>query len=247
MKAIILAAGYATRLYPLTKNKPKPLLEVNGKTILEHILDKVAKVSIVDEVFIVTNSRFFGQFQTWVGQYLCPFTIKVLDDGTTDNTNRLGAIADLQLVIEQEKLDDDLLILAGDNLFDFELSDFVAFFGKKPFDMITTHELLDLDQLRRTGVIEVDTDYRVTSFVEKPQEPWSNLAVPPFYIYRRDTLPLIRQYLDEGQNPDAPGNFIPWLLTKKAVYAYKFEGERYDIGTVEGYREVCEIFQSKIW
>ncbi len=242
MKAIILAAGYATRLYPLTKDKPKSLLEVGGRTILEHILIKISKVDAVDQVYIVTNSRFYEQFQIWVDDYRYSLPITVLDDGTTDNENRLGAIADLQLAVEREKINDDLLALAGDNLFEFELSDFVAFFEAKQLDMITTHELGDPDQLRRTGVIEVEQDFQVISFEEKPETPQSNLAVPPFYIYRRETLPLIGEYLREGQNPDAPGNFVPWLLGKKPVYAYKFEGRRYDIGTVESYREVCRIF-----
>lgn len=246
MKAIILAAGYATRLYPLTKDKPKSLLEVAGKTILEHILNKVAGVAAVDHVYIVTNSRFFEQFQVWLDNFQYPLEISVLDDGTTDNDNRLGAIADLQFVIEKEKIVADLMVLAGDNLFDFELSDFAAFFEAKNQDVITTHELDDLNQLKRTGVIEVDEDLKVTSFTEKPQEPKSNLAVPPFYIYRCDTLPLIRQYLNEGQNTDAPGNFIPWLITRKPVCAYKFEGKRYDIGTLESYREVCRIYGDRI-
>jgi len=245
MKAVILAAGYATRLYPLTKDKPKSLLEVAGKTILEHILLKIAKVDMVDRVYIVTNARFFEQFQRWVENYHYSKEITVLNDGTTDNDNRLGAIADLQLVIDVAGLDDDLLVLAGDNLFDFELSDFVEFYQKHPFDMVTAHELNDMAQLKRTGVITVNADSQVTTFEEKPQEPQSNLAVPPFYIYRRDTLPLLRKYLDEGQNPDAPGNFIPWLLTRKPVYAYQFQGRRYDIGTLESYQEVCRIFLTK--
>jgi glucose-1-phosphate thymidylyltransferase len=246
MKAIILAAGYATRLYPLTKDKPKSLLEVAGKTILEHILLKITKADAVDRVYLVTNARFFDQFQTWVDHFWYPLAINVLEDGTVDNDHRLGAIADLQFVIDAAKMEDDLLVLAGDNLFDFELADFVAFFEMHHFDMITTHELTDPEQLRRTGVIEVNQDYQVKSFTEKPQQPQSNLAVPPFYIYRRDTLPLIRQYLNEGQNSDAPGNFIPWLLTRKPVYAYKFEGRRYDIGTMESYQEVCRLFEERI-
>ena len=243
MKAIILAAGYATRLYPLTKDKPKSLLQVAHKTILEHILDKIAVVAEINEVFIVTNSRFFKQFKDWLNVYKSPLAIKVLDDGTTNNDNRLGAIADLQFVIEREYLNDDLLVLAGDNLFNFELTDMVEFFQANGHDLITTHKIDDVTQLKRTGVIEVDSDFKVLSFEEKPREPKSNLAVPPFYIYRRLTIPLIKIYLKEGNNPDAPGNFIPWLLKKRPVYAYCFKGQRYDIGTMASYQEVCRIFQ----
>lgn len=246
MKAIILAAGYATRLYPLTKDKPKPLLEIAGKTILEYILEKIAPISIIDEVFIITNDKFFSKFQTWTEKFQYPKPIKVLNDYTTTNENRLGAIADVQFVIEQAQIAEDILVLAGDNLFDFALSDFVADYQCKQHNMITAHELNDIAQLRRTGVVTLAADNRVTIFQEKPEHPASNLAVPPFYIYRKDTLPLIKQYIVEGNNPDAPGNFIPWLIVKKLVYAYRFKEERYDIGTVESYREVCAKYEQRL-
>lgn len=244
MKCVILAAGYATRLYPLTKDRPKPLLEVAGKPILEHILGKVEKVEGIDKVYIVTNDRFYKHFIDWTGKYSSSKEIKVMNDGTTTNENRLGAIADIQYVIEKEDLDDELMVLAGDNLFEFELTDFVEFYKEVGADCITTHEINDVERLKRTGVIEVDCCMKVISFEEKPKEPKSNLAVPPFYLYRMDTVPLIKKYLDEGNNPDAPGNFIPWLIKRKKVYAYKFSGMRYDIGTPESYRKVQELFSS---
>ena len=238
MKCIILAAGYATRLYPLTKDKPKALLKVADKTILEHILAKIKKVDIIDEIFLVTNDKFYEVFKEWVAGNI-NIDVKVINDGTTSNENRLGAIADLQFVIEKEQINDDIMVLAGDNLFDLELTDFVEFCKG---DCITTHEINDTKRLKNTGVIEINEDGKVIDFEEKPDTPKSNLAVPPFYIYKQKTLPLIKKYLDDGNNPDAPGNFIPWLIERKDVYAYKFEGQRYDIGTIESYQEAQELF-----
>ncbi|WP_163539003.1 nucleotidyltransferase family protein [Gracilibacillus sp. YIM 98692] len=242
MKCIILAAGYATRLYPLTKNTAKPLLKVADRTILDHIVTKVEKVKAIDEIFIVTNDKFYQSFVDWSEQYQGSKSVSVVNDHTTTNDNRLGAIADIQYVIEESGMTDDVMVLAGDNLFDFELSDFSDFFTKVGADCITVHELNDPEEIKRTGVVEVDDDGVVTSFEEKPAEPKSNLAVPPFYIYQKETLPMIKRYIEEGNNPDAPGHFVPWLIQHKDVYAYLFEGQRYDIGTVESYERVQERF-----
>jgi len=242
MKCIVLAAGYATRLYPLTKNTAKPLLKVGEKYILDHIIEKVERVDVIDEVFVITNDKFYADFAKWALGYTGGKSIKVMNDQTTTNDNRLGAIADIQYVIDQVNLDDDLLVLAGDNLFNFELTDFVEFYEHAGADCITAHKLDDIEEIKRTGVIELGDHHIVTSFEEKPKHPKSNLAVPPFYIYERETIPLIKRYLLEGENPDAPGNFIPWLIKHKNVYAYEFRGERFDIGTVESYEKVCEKF-----
>lgn len=242
MKAIILAAGYATRLYPLTKNKAKPLLEVAGKTILDHIMEKVEEVSIINEVFIVTNEKFSFSFSEWRRAYRGNKKITVVNDQTTTNDNRLGAIADIQYVIETQQVEEEIMVLAGDNLFDFSLVDFVSFYRAVESDSISVHELDNFEELRTTGVAEVDQNHLVVSFEEKPSEPKSNLAVPPIYLYERETLPLIKQYLDEANNPDAPGYFLPWLIQRKSVYAYKFEGLRYDIGTIESYQKVKKLF-----
>ncbi len=242
MKCIILAAGYATRLYPLTKNKAKPLLEVAGKPILNHIIEKVEKVDAVDEVYIVTNDRFTTSFQNWSTTYSGDKEIIIVNDHTTTNDNRLGAIADIEYVLHQHQIDEDIMVLAGDNLFDFELTDFVHFFKEVNGDSITTHELSDLEEMKRTGIVELNDEGMVISFEEKPEQPRSNLAVPPFYLYKSDTLHLLKKYLLEGNNPDAPGNFIPWLIQHKPVFAFEFEGLRYDIGTVESYHKVQELF-----
>lgn len=242
MKVIILAAGYATRLYPLTKNKAKPLLTVGSKTILDHIVEKVDRIEAVDELFIVTNDKFYESFADWASTYRGGKTVTVVNDLTTTNENRIGAIADIQFVIDRHQIEDDVMVLAGDNLFDFELTEFVHFFKRVNSDCITVHELTDRTELQRTGVVQVDEHDTVISFEEKPAEPKSNLAVPPFYLYKKETLPLFKQYLNEGNNPDAPGNFIPWLIGKKQVKAYQFAGNRYDIGTVESYERVQKQF-----
>ncbi|WP_416147542.1 nucleotidyltransferase family protein [Salipaludibacillus sp. HK11] len=242
MKCIILAAGYATRLYPLTKNTAKPLLKVAGKTIMNHIMEKVEEVDVIDEIFIVTNDKFYASFQNWANDFQSKKTVHVINDQTTTNDNRLGAIADIQYVLDQAEITDDLMVLAGDNLFEFQLKDFEHFYRKVNADCITTHELDDEAEIKSTGVIEIDGENKVTSFEEKPQNPKSNLAVPPIYIYQEKTIPLIKQYINEGNNPDAPGNFIPWLIQHKSVHAFKFEGMRYDIGTLESYQKVQNLF-----
>lgn len=245
MKCIILAAGYATRLYPLTKDRPKPLLEVAGKTIIDYIMEKIVQVDDIDEVIVVTNDKFATHFSKWADDAPYSKEITVVNDGTTTNENRLGAIGDIQFVIEQLNVQDDLVILAGDNLFDFELSDYVEYFNQVGTDCITAYTEENINQLKRAGVVELDERGKVLSFEEKPQEPKSNYAVPAFYLYKKETLPLFAQYLTDGNNPDAPGHFVPWLIQQKEVHAYAFPGKRYDIGTLESYQTVQEIFSKK--
>lgn len=246
MKAILLGAGYATRLYPLTKDKAKPLLEVAGKTIIDHIVEKIINVPQIDEIIIVTNNKFASQFEEWVATSDYDMKFTVVNDGTLTNETRLGAIGDIQFVIEQENISDDLLILAGDNLFDFELSDFTNFASQKNSDALAMYIEDDMDQLRRSGVAVIDPDTQlILEFAEKPDEPRSNYSVPTFYVLKKDSLTLIKQYLYEGNNPDAPGNFIPYLIEKNEVYAFVFEGKRYDIGTLESYDRVQKIFENK--
>jgi glucose-1-phosphate thymidylyltransferase len=245
MKCIILAAGYATRLYPLTLDRPKPLLALGGRTILDRILDKVRRVDGMEEIVVVSNAKFYRQFRSWAEETDYPGKVTVLDDGSTENENRLGAVADIDFAVRKSVITGDCMVLAGDNLFDFELSDFAGYFRDKGRDCITAHYQNDKERLRRTGVIETDRAGRVLSFEEKPREPKSNLAVPPFYLYTPHTLSLIETFLLEGNNPDAPGNFIPWLLRHREVYAYIFPGERYDIGNKESLEEAERIFASR--
>lgn len=242
MKAIILAAGYATRMYPLTENQPKPLLEVAGKTILGYIAEKIEKVNDIDEVVIVTNDKFAGHFVKWTEKVTYTKKFTVINDGTLTNETRLGAIGDIQFVIDKLGIQDDVMILAGDNLFDFELTDFAAYFKEVGTDCITAYHEENEAQLKRAGVIELDGQQKVLSFEEKPEHPRSSYCVPAFYLYQKETLPLIKDYLKEGNNPDAPGHLVPFLIGKKDVHAYLFPGRRYDNGNLESYQTVQELF-----
>ena len=242
MKAIVLAAGYATRLYPLTKNQPKPLLKIAGNNILDYIVEKMERVEAIGEIIIVTNDKFTDHFEQWKKSASYTKQVTVVNDGTTTNDNRLGAIGDIQYVIETQQVTDDLMVLAGDNLFDFELSDFVTYFYKKENDCITAYKEENEEQLKRAGVVDLTDTGEVISFEEKPSQPKSNYCVPAFYLYKKESLPLFKEYLKEGNNPDAPGHFIPYLITRRKVHAYLFEGKRYDVGTVDSYNEVNQLF-----
>lgn len=242
MKAVILAAGYATRLYPLTIDKPKALLPIAGKPIIDYIVDEIETIGAIDELVVVSNHKFYPHFTKWSEERQSRLKLIVLNDNTTDDTNKLGAIGDVEFAIESLGLDDDLLIMAGDNIFTFALKDYYDSFEKKDCDQILVKELDSIDDLRRMANVETDENGMVTDMVEKPQNPKTNLAAFASYIYKKDTVPMIKQYLDEGNNPDAPGFFPSWLYRHKPVYAYKFTGECYDIGTPESYKEVNEIF-----
>lgn len=244
MKAIILAAGYATRLYPLTENKPKALLPIAGKPILDYIVDSIEKISAIDELAVVSNSKFYAHFENWKSFSKTRLKITVLDDGTTDDSNKLGAIGDIAYAVEKLKIDDDILVMAGDNIFTFNLEDYYNEFVSLNKDMILVKKLDDIDELRRMANIITDENGRVTEMVEKPKNPKSNIAAFASYIYKRETVPLFKKYLDEGNNPDAPGFFPSWLYKLKDVYAYSFKGECYDIGTPKSYEEVNEIFKN---
>lgn len=240
MQCILLAAGYATRLYPLTENMPKALLKLGDKTILEMVTDKIDEVCDVETIYIVTNEKFYKNFVEWSKEYKGPKKLEIINDHTTSNDNRLGAIGDMKYVIDLEKIDDEILVMASDNIFDFSLNDFVAMYREKNTDMICAHTIENKEELHSMGVVELDGQDKVVGFEEKPQNPKSDLGVPPFYLYRKSTLALINQYLREGNNPDAPGHFIPWLIGETDVYAYVFDAVRIDIGTPQSYYDACE-------
>ena len=239
MKCIIIAAGYATRLYPLTENFPKPLLEVNGRSILDHLLDDIHEQ--IEEYIIVTNHRFYEHFLKWSEDR--KEQIRVVDDLTSSNETRLGAVKDIQLGFEGS--DDDCLVMAGDNLLDFSLDGFVQFAKEKDASCIMCHEENRLEALRKTAVITIDEDQKIRSYEEKPQEPKGHLAVPPFYFYKEKDLKRISEALEEGCKADAPGSFAAWLSEKRDMYAYLMPGKRYDIGDLESYEYVKEVFAKK--
>ena len=236
MKCIILAAGYATRLYPLTENFPKPLLKVGEKAILDWLVDDVAE--LVDEFLIVSNHKFAEQFQEWATGK--PQNIKVIDDGTTSNETRLGAVKDIQLVCRD--IDDDCLVMAGDNVLDFSLQNFVRFAIEKGTSCVMCHEENRLAALQKTAVITVNDNNLITSYEEKPKEPKGHLAVPPFYFYRVADIHRIQEALDAGCGYDAPGSFAAWLSGQTPMHAYIMPGKRYDIGDMKSYETVQAVY-----
>ncbi|HZC30576.1 MAG TPA: nucleotidyltransferase family protein [Gaiellaceae bacterium] len=224
----MLAAGYATRLRPLTDELPKQLLPVGGRPMVDWILDKIRETDI-DEVHLVTNARFASAFTQWAAGK----DVRVHDDRTETNEQRLGAIGDIRFVLERAGLDDDLLVIAGDNLFDFSLVDYIAFWHQKGGSAVAVYDVGDLELAKLYGLVEVDGDDRLTGFVEKPAQPRSTLIATAAYIYSRVHARLVPEYLDAGNPPDQPGNFIAWLHRHEPVYAYRFAGAWHDIGDLE--------------
>jgi glucose-1-phosphate thymidylyltransferase len=229
---LVLAAGYATRLRPLTDRVAKPLLPLAGRPMLDYLHDKIAAVDEVDELHVVTNSRFAADFDAWAEAGDRPLPVVVHDDGTTSNEDRLGAVGDIRFVLDQAGLEgEDLLIVAGDNLFEFELADLVRFWREKGGgSAVGVHDVGDLELAKQYSVIELDEDDRVTYLEEKPDEPRSTLAGIAVYLYPAQHAGLVREYLDEGNSPDQPGRFVVWLYPRVPVYGYRFPGGWLDIG-----------------
>ena len=260
MKCLILAAGYATRLYPLTENFPKPLLEVAGKPILDWLIDDMNKTGLIDEYIVISNHKFAPIFNEWskvksqkIPEQSSPtrslskvkgqkqpssLDIVVLDDGTSSNDTRLGAVKDIDFAIDKLKLDDDLLVMAGDNLLDFSLEGFIRYAKEKNATCVMRYYEADEARLHKTGVAEIDTDGRILSMEEKPANPKSHWCIPAFYYYTREDARLIKKGIASGCGIDAPGSFIAWLSTQTPVYTYEMPGKRYDIGTLESYEQV---------
>jgi glucose-1-phosphate thymidylyltransferase len=257
MKAIILAAGYATRLYPLTEKCAKPLLPIHGRPMIDYLIDQAETLPDLDEIYVVSNHRFAAQFEDWAAgrrqQAQAPvrvagiaagrtIPITVIDDGTTNEEERLGAIGDIQHCIERCHIDDDLLVMAGDNLFTWRLFDAWQHFRTCGEDMILAQALASSEDAHRFAIAVVDQEGHVQHLEEKPADPRSNLAVYAIYFYRRETVPLFNQYLEEGNDKDAPGHFPVWLYQRKPVRVYFFSGQCIDIGTPEAYQDVLTTF-----
>ncbi|MCD7855558.1 MAG: NTP transferase domain-containing protein [Clostridiales bacterium] len=244
MKAIILAAGYATRLYPVTKHYPKPLLKIGGETMMDFITDEINTIPEVDKIYVVTNNRFYSYFENWHNTLNDNNKKKVvvLNDGTDANGVRLGAIGDILFTINQCKIDDDLVIIAGDNYFTYPLKEYYDFFKEKNSDCCCAMEIDDINRLRQLGIAELDENNKLLGMEEKPENPKSNKGVYATYFYTKDTVKLFDKYISEGNPPDAPGNFLSWLYKVKDVYTWIMTGDCYDIGTCSEYLKIRKQF-----
>ena len=241
MKCLILAAGYATRLYPLTENFPKPLLTVGEKTILDWLIDDIDTAGLIDEYIVISNHKFAHHFDAWAKGKSQKIT--VVDDGTVSNENRLGAVKDIQFTIEKLGLDDDMLVIAGDNVLDFSLTRFMSYAKEKNASCIMRYYEPRNERLHKCGVVQVDESDLILSMEEKPAEPKSNWCCPPFYYYTKEDARLVEKGIEAGCGTDAPGSYIAWLCTETKVYAMEMPGSRYDIGNLESYNQVQKEYK----
>ncbi|MBE7044834.1 MAG: nucleotidyltransferase family protein [Ruminococcaceae bacterium] len=241
MICLILAAGYATRLYPLTENFPKPLLKVGEKTILDHLTDDIAAGGAVNEFIVISNHKFANHFSDWAKTK--PYKIRVVDDETETNETRLGAVCDIQFAIRQLNLSDDMLVIAGDNVLDFSLNRFVDYAKEKNTSAVMRYFEPEQKRLQKCGVLEIDENDRILGMEEKPQTPKSNWCCPPFYYYKKEDIALLDDAIAAGCGTDAPGSLVAWLCEKTAVSAMEMPGRRYDIGNLESYEQVQKEYQ----
>ena len=235
MKCLILAAGYATRMYPLTENFPKPLLKVQGRTILDWLIEDIDTLGVVDEYVVISNHKFAHHFDAWAKDR--PQKISVVDDGTESNETRLGAVRDIQFAIEKLQLDSDMLVIAGDNLLNFSLTKFISYALEKKTSCIMRYFEAVKEKLSRSGVATIDENDKIIDMEEKPAQPKSNWCCPPFYYYTREDARLVKKGIEAGCGVDAPGSYIAWLCKQTTVHAMEMPGTRYDIGNLESYEK----------
>ena len=236
MKCMILAAGYATRLYPLTENFPKPLLKVGEKTILDWLVDDIDTSKLVDEYIVISNHKFACHFEEWAKTKQQKIT--VIDDGTVSNETRFGAVKDIQFAIEKLDLDDDMLVIAGDNVLDFSLTKFIDYAKLKQTSCVMRYYESDYNKLLKTGVVTIDSEDKILNMTEKSPTPATHWCCPPFYYYTKEDLKLVKKGIESGCGTDAPGSYIAWLCTKTSVHSMEMPGKRYDIGNLESYENV---------
>lgn len=242
MDAIILAAGYATRLFPLTENTPKPLLKVANKPIIEHIIKKLEQIPKLNKIYAITNSKFETHFQSWLKTFTAEKPIEILNDNTTSNEDRLGAIGDIYFTINKKKLDDDLIVVAGDNLFDVSLMDVFNFFKKRKSNVIVLYDVKDYSLAKHYGIVEIKNDL-IVNFYEKPALPISTLASTGIYLFPKKTIELIKKYIAQGNSPDKTGSFIEWLHKRDKVYSFVTEKKWYDIGSIEQFEKANKYYK----
>jgi len=248
MKVLILGAGYATRLYPLTLNQPKPLLKVAGQPMIDYVIDNLKPIGGIDRVYVVTNAKFATHFQQWADQYRATkskLDFTIVNDGSTDDGNKLGAIGDIHLVLTKEKIDDDLIVVAGDNLFSEALEGFGAVCRQRKAPVLAVYDVGSLDEIKKYNSITLDSEGKITFFEEKPKNPTSTLTGIALYYYPKSSLPLIHQYMAEKNNPDQPGRLIQWLYTRTPVYTWRVPGIWFDIGAKDSLDEADRIFSKR--
>jgi len=246
MKALILAAGYATRLYPLTENMPKSLLNVGEKKMVEHIIHKIEEVEEIDEIVIISNNKYYQQFVDWKKDYKCDKPIVLINNNTNTNEERLGAVGDMHFAVKQANIDDDLLVVGGDNLFEFSLLSIMNLFRDKKAPVVAARDLGDPAKLaKKFGTIEIDDNMKIIGFEEKPETPKSALASTCIYLYTREDIMELEHMIQAGNIPDNPGDFLNHILGKKHVFCYTFSEKWFDIGSHEQLKEVNELFGGK--
>ncbi|MDD3392920.1 MAG: nucleotidyltransferase family protein [Bacilli bacterium] len=243
MKCILLCGGYATRLFPLTENFPKALLEIEkGKPLLDYILEEVNTIDEIDEIYVVSNNRYYSHFEKWANSKDNVKPIIAINDHTNNNEDRLGAIGDINFTIDNRKIDDDLLIIAGDNLFDYQLKDVINYYNQVKTPIVTCKQIENKELLKSFGVVKLDNQNRIVDFWEKPSNPESDIAAYATYLYPEKTLFYIKKYLEEGNKPDNSGSLLEYLHKKTPVHAYVFEGNCYDVGTIDSLNEVRKLY-----
>lgn len=244
MKCILLCAGYARRLFPLTKHKPKALLEIEeDKPLLNYIIEKVNEVDEIDEIYVVTNDHYEKMFKEWAEKLQNSKPISVFNDHTTSYQDRMGAIGDMGFVLNRANITDDIIVIASDNLFTYDLKDVLAYYKEKQAPVVCAKEIGDKEALKQLGVAEVDESGRIIDLVEKPSEPSSNIGIYATYIYPKEVLNVIRSYLEEGNNPEAPGYLVEYLYKHMPVYAYLFHGSCFDVGTLKTLEDVRALYR----
>ncbi len=242
MTGIILAAGYATRMYPLTRDYPKPLLSVGGKAIIDWLYEDMRRCGI-SRIYVVTNHRFVPFFSSWAA---AKDNVTVIDDMTQSNETRLGALRDIALVLREGSIDESVFVLAGDNVLDFSFRPFLEYAEMKGASCVMRHFQPDEEKLRKTGVCTVDDDSLILSMEEKPLHPKSSWAVPPFYYYRKEDIGLLPEAIENGLDADAPGSFVSYLASRRKVYAWLMSGKRYDVGTISGYERIRDRYRGPV-
>lgn len=245
MKAVILAGGFAKRMWPLTENQAKALLPVAGKPIIEYILDKLESFNELSEIYISTNAKFENDFRDWMAKLNTNKNITLVVEGHVNEEKKIGAIGGLKFLKDTQKIDDDLMVIAGDNLFEFDLQNFINFYNEKKTPLIASYDMGDIEQVKNFGVVVLDDNNKVVGFQEKPEEPKSTLISTCIYMFPKEDLKLIDEYLANDNNPDAPGFFIQWLKDQKTIHGFVFNEKWFDIGSFELYDEANKEFAKR--